>query len=77
MIREIGISISLGIDVLIFLNDKFFFLKDIVGVPNSISRIERVSNKFSRIPKEYIDHDKGDKVLVPVGTYVFFFGGCT
>ena len=44
MIREIEVSILLGTDVLIF-------LKDVLGVPNSILRIGRTSDHFQRVPK--------------------------
>ena len=56
MIREIDVSIPLGIDVLIF-------LKDVLRVPNSISGMVRTSNTSQGPPKEYIDHDNGDRGL--------------
>ena len=44
MIKEIGVSIPIGTNVLIF-------LEDVLGVPNSILRIRRTSDHFQRIPK--------------------------
>ena len=44
MIRDIGVPVTLETNVLIF-------LKDVLGVPNSILRIGRTSNHFQEIPK--------------------------
>ena len=46
MIREIGVPVLLGIDVLNFLKDVLIYSKDVLNIPNSISRKGRTSNHF-------------------------------